>query len=60
MRKGIERAMNSGSTSDLFKPRAETLAYKVSDFDELPLMNTVGDIQGPFRMISQPLVIPKP
>lgn len=60
MRDGVTRAMSSGSTSALFQPHPDTLTYKVSDFNELGLMNTVGDIQGPYNLFARPIVIPRP
>ncbi len=43
MRSGIERALNSGQTSHYFQPFKRADGYTVSEFDELYLINKMGD-----------------
>jgi hypothetical protein len=43
MRSGMERALNSGQTSHLFQPLKKADGYTVSEFNELYLINKIGD-----------------
>ena len=58
MRNGLERAMNSGTTSHLFKPNPGTLTYDVAAFNELYLINTVKSLNV-FSLFAAPINIPK-
>ena len=44
LRNGLERIMNSGPASQMFKPDPRTLTYDVSAFDELHLISTVNSM----------------
>ena len=43
MRSGMERALNSGQTSHYFQPLKRADGYTVSEFNELYLINKMGD-----------------
>ncbi|NCE93339.1 hypothetical protein [Pseudomonas sp. L13] len=43
MRSGMERVLNSGQTSHLFQPLKRADGYTVSEFNELYLINKIGD-----------------
>lgn len=58
MRNGLERAMNSGTTSHLFKPNPGTRTYDVAAFNELYLINTVKSLNV-FSLFAAPINIPK-
>ena len=44
LRNGLERIMNSGPASQMFKPDPRTLTYDVSAFNELHLISTVNSM----------------
>jgi hypothetical protein len=60
MRNGLERAFNSGATSQLFAPPPGTTTYSVSTFNEVALMTALGDIRGPYSLFATPITISTP